>query len=260
LIWWFPSVVKVVTSVAWPKLTDDGLPIVLLPSKNVTVPCETVCEELTVAVMVTLLLGELVNEGFRLDDTVVAVEAGAAVVMVIVQPELIEPGESPAKLSNIYRLQVPFGVPPLKVEVNVAVPFGAAQLELAGAGDGKLVQEPVKRLVGLNVPLASTESPHSLLAESSRVSVILLNVFVKSQPLRNSRVAPFGPTNRKSRSAGKALEPFSVQPFKVTVILEIVPDRPDTAICDGYGLAFCGEVVRVLGVVMGFVLLKDVWA
>jgi len=40
----------------------------------------------------------------------------------------------------------------------------------------------------------------------------------------------------------------------------MVPDSPDTVICDGYGLAFCGELLRVLGVVMGFVLLKDVWA
>ena len=148
------------------------------------------------------------------------------------------------------------------MEPNEAVPSGAAQLELAGAGDGKLVQKPVRRTVGCNVPLASVEALHSLDAESSRVSVILLNAWKEPQPPTNSKVAPVGPTSRKSRSPGSGAEPFSVHPFSVTVILEMVPVSPETVICDGYGLPSCGAVkpLRVLGVVMGFVLLKEVWA
>src|ERR1035441_4887268 len=148
------------------------------------------------------------------------------------------------------------------MEPNEAVPSGAAQLELAGAGDGKLVQKPIRRRSASNVPLASVEPLHSLDAESSSVSVILLNPWKEPQPPRNSRVAPVGPTSRKSRSPGKGLEPFSVQPFSVTVILEMVPVAPETVICDGYGLPFCGGLkpLRVLGVVMGLVLLKEVWA
>src|ERR1039457_2472144 len=83
-----------------------ALPIsrLLLPSKKVTELCVTgwlleVC--VTVAVRVTPLLGALVNEGFRLEVTAAEVPAAAASVMVIVHPEPMDPGESPAKLSKI---------------------------------------------------------------------------------------------------------------------------------------------------------------
>src|ERR1039458_2441845 len=55
----------------------------------------------TVGVRVTRLLGALVNEGFRVEVTVVEVPAAAPSVMVIVPPEPMDPGESPAKLSKI---------------------------------------------------------------------------------------------------------------------------------------------------------------
>ena len=55
--------------------------------------------EVTVAVKVTELLGEVVKEGFRLEEIVVLVLAAAATVMVTVQPPETLPAGSPVKTS-----------------------------------------------------------------------------------------------------------------------------------------------------------------
>jgi hypothetical protein len=110
-----------------------------------------------------------VNEGFRLDETVVLVFAAAATVIVSVHPPLTVPAGSPVPIFIAYRLQLPFGFPPLKIDANVAVPFGAAQFALAGAGLRKLVHNPVLRLVGLNVPETSCALESAFAAESSKV-------------------------------------------------------------------------------------------
>ena len=55
--------------------------------------------EVTVAVKVTELLGEVVKEGLRLEEIVVLVLAAAATVMVTVQPPETLPAGSPVKTS-----------------------------------------------------------------------------------------------------------------------------------------------------------------
>ena len=98
---------------------------------------------MTPAVRMVELLGDEVNEGFWLDERVVLVAARvAAVVRLRDHPPSIPapvPPPSPSAFSVTYRLHVPFGLVPSKVEVKVAVPVGAAFEKLDGAGEGNVV-------------------------------------------------------------------------------------------------------------------------
>ena len=128
------------------------------PSLKVTVPTVTGTAELvTVAANVTELFGALVNEGLSEEFTVVTVPAAEAVVMVMLHPPERDP-VSPSLSSTMYRFHVPFGLMPLNLVANVALPNGAAKSageETAGAGDGKLSvlgEIPEFTDVGWNVP------------------------------------------------------------------------------------------------------------
>ena len=150
---WAPSVVKLVVNEACPEtFTAFERDSVVAPSLNVTVPTVTgLPPAVTVAVKAGRLLGTDVNDGFKEDATAVAVgELAAAVVMVRLQPPLMAALGLPTLWSEtMYRLQVPFGLEPLKVEARVALPAGCGRPGEEGAGAGKTGTAGGVQAVGL---------------------------------------------------------------------------------------------------------------
>jgi hypothetical protein len=121
-----PSVENVVTQVALPLLSVAGFPPVQVrfdaPSLNVTVP---VAPDVTEAVRVSELFGEVVNGvvTLGLNDVVLDVDA-AVYVMVMSQDVQLMPALAPS--SARYKFQLPLTESPVKTPVRVLVPRGAA--------------------------------------------------------------------------------------------------------------------------------------
>ena len=154
--------------------------IVVPPSAKSTVPDVTAEPELvTPAVRVVELLGDEVNEGFWLEERAVLVAARvAAVARLRDHPPSIPapaPPPSPSAFSVTYRLHVPFGLVPPKVEVKVAVPVGAAFEKLDGAGEGNSsLVAPFPKSLMKSAGLMSTEpvSPEVLLVHGRSSGVV----------------------------------------------------------------------------------------
>ena len=112
----------------------------------------------------------------------------------------------------------------------------------AGAGAGKVSPSPPLKFDGWNDPLVSSplivEFGSIAAAASSKVNVTgqFVQAVAPVPPASDiSKVlAPVGPTTSMSRSSGRPEggAPM-VKPVSVTVILDIVPVSPETAIVDG---------------------------
>jgi hypothetical protein len=182
-------------------------------------------------------------EGFKLDPTVVVVGSiPPTVVMSIDHPPPIADAPPPRASSTTYKFQVPLGFRPLKDELNVAEPVGAARLYgAAGAGAGNVsTSTPKTILVGLYEPVVITgahgagraESGNCVAAESSSVMLTLVRAHNPPVSAMITNFTPLGDTSKKSRSLGRTV----VNPVIVTLTSDIVPDIPETVIADGYRL------------------------
>lgn len=124
----------VVVQVAWPALTacapQPEMPVPF--AENATVPELTVLLDVTVAVKLTELLGLLVKDGFRLEETVVVVPTEELYINVSDHP-VIEIG--PPSASTMYKVQVPSAFPPPNLPFSVALPSVCGQLAAANTGD-----------------------------------------------------------------------------------------------------------------------------
>ena len=111
-----------------PRLCGNGVPLVAPSFAVVNITLLAVTEPMFSTVTV---LDTVPAEG-RLNDEATTiltsphgvVQTAVEVVMLKAQPPAIVPA-SPAAKSNTYRLQVPFGFPPLKTDAKVADPAGA---------------------------------------------------------------------------------------------------------------------------------------
>lgn len=124
-----------------PKLCGNGVPLVAPSLAVVNITLLAVVEPMfwTVTLAVTVPAVGRVNDEATTSLTSPhgVVHTAVEVVMLKAQPPAIVP-LSPAAKSNTYRLQVPFGFPPLKTDANVADPAGAGSwLGPPGAGAGK---------------------------------------------------------------------------------------------------------------------------
>src|SRR5689334_20048050 len=145
--------------------------------------------------------------------------AGASTVEICSDQPVRDP-RSPELSSTTYRLQVPFGSVPLKVDrADPPVATGA------GAGNAST---PAPGLVGWKVPPTTGEGTGPA-AASSRTSVALLTSVPEPVSLRIVACWPAGPTSRTSTSPGNVC----VSPDRVTLTSVMPLGCPETAIVEG---------------------------